>query len=45
MADAHTVKVELADGGVKTITGKYILLALGGKPTKAPIPGSVRALC
>lgn len=42
--DAHTVKVELATGGTKTITGKHILLAVGGKPVKAPIPGSVRAL-
>ena len=44
MLDAHTVKVELSAGGTKTITGKHILLAVGGKPVKAPIPGSVRAL-
>ena len=37
------MKVELATGGTKTITGKHILLAVGGKPVKAPIPGSVRA--
>ena len=38
------MRVELATGGTKTITGKHILLAVGGKPVKAPIPGSVRAL-
>ena len=43
LVDAHTVKVELAAGGTRTLTTKYILLALGGKPVKAPIPGAVRA--
>lgn len=42
--DAHTVRVELSAGGTRTLTAKYILLALGGKPVKAPIPGAVRGL-
>lgn len=40
--DAHTVEVDTADGGKRTITTKYVLIATGGKPVKAPIPGSVR---
>ena len=43
LVDAHTVKVELSAGGTRTLTAKYILLALGGKPVKAPIPGAVRS--
>lgn len=42
LVDAHTVKVELSAGGTRTLTAKYILLALGGKPVKAPIPGAVQ---
>ena len=43
LVDAHTVRVELSAGGTRTLTAKYILLALGGKPVKAPIPGAVSA--
>ena len=42
VVDEHTVTVELSAGGTKTLTTKYILIATGGKPVKAPIPGSVR---
>ena len=44
VVDEHTVEVELSAGGTKTLTTKYILIATGGKPVKAPIPGSVRPL-
>lgn len=44
VVDEHTVTVELSAGGTKTLTTKYILIATGGKPVKAPIPGSVRPL-
>ena len=39
--DAHTVEVELSSGEKRTLKTKYILLAVGGKPVKAPIPGAV----
>jgi hypothetical protein len=42
LLDAHTVKVELSAGGTKVLRAKHILLAVGGKPVKAPIPGAVR---
>lgn len=42
LIDRHTVEVELSEGGTKRMTGKTILLALGGKPSKIDIPGSVR---
>lgn len=41
LLDANTIEVELASGGKCTIRTKYILIATGGKPVKAPIPGSV----
>jgi pyruvate/2-oxoglutarate dehydrogenase complex dihydrolipoamide dehydrogenase (E3) component len=41
LLDANTVEVELANGGKRTIRTKHILIATGGKPVKAPIPGSV----
>ena len=41
ITDAHTVEVELSSGGKRTLKTKYILLAVGGKPVKAPIPGAV----
>ena len=44
LVDAHTVRVELSSGGTRTLRTKHILLAVGGKPVKAPIPGAVRAL-
>jgi pyruvate/2-oxoglutarate dehydrogenase complex dihydrolipoamide dehydrogenase (E3) component len=40
--DAHTVEVELSSGDKRMLRTKYILIATGGKPVKAPIPGSVR---
>ena len=44
LVDAHTVRVELSSGGTRTLRTKHILLAVGGKPVKAPIPGAVRCL-
>ena len=41
IVDAHTVEVELSSGEKRTLKTKYILLAVGGKPVKAPIPGAV----
>ena len=41
LIDKHTVEVELSAGGTKRMTGKTILLAMGGKPSKIDIPGSV----
>ncbi|CAL8470802.1 g10344 [Coccomyxa elongata] len=44
LLDANTVEVELASGGQRTLRTKYILIATGGKPVKAPIPGSEHAI-
>lgn len=44
LKDAHTVEVALSSGGTKTITADKILMAVGGKPVKAPIEGSVGPL-
>ena len=41
LIDKHTIEVQLSAGGTKRITGKTILLANGGKPSKIDIPGSV----
>ena len=41
LIDKHTVEIELSAGGTKQISGKTILLANGGKPSKINIPGSV----
>ena len=41
LIDKHTVEVALTAGGTKRITGKTILVATGGKPSKIDIPGSV----
>lgn len=41
LLDAHTVEVTTPAGEKRILKTKYILLAVGGKPVKAPIPGSV----
>ena len=41
LIDKHTVEVDLSKGGKRIITSKYILLALGSKPVKAPVEGNV----
>ncbi len=43
LLDAHTVEVTTSAGARRILKTKYILLAVGGKPVKAPIPGSVRS--
>jgi len=35
-ADAHTVTIALNEGGTAAITGKYIIIATGSKPTALP---------
>jgi len=42
LKDAHTVEVTTSSGEKRTLKTKYVLLAVGGKPVKAPIPGAVR---
>ncbi|KAK9866178.1 hypothetical protein WJX84_010149 [Apatococcus fuscideae] len=44
LRDAHTVEVALSSGGIRTLTADKILLAIGGKPVKAPIEGSEHAI-
>lgn len=44
LIDKHTVEVALTAGGTKRITGKTILVATGGKPSKIDIPGSEYAI-
>ena len=44
LKDAHTVEVALSSGGTRTLTADKILLAVGDKPVKAPIVGSVGPL-
>ncbi len=41
LVDRHTVEVTLPDGGKRRLTTKNILLAQGGKPIKADVPGKV----
>lgn len=41
LVDRHTVEVTLPDGGKKRLTAKNILLAQGGRPIKADVPGKV----
>ena len=38
------MEVALSSGGTRTLTADKILLAVGGKPVKAPIEGSVGPL-
>ena len=42
LIDRHTVEVALAAGGIRRLTAKNILLAQGGTPVKADVPGKVR---
>ncbi|CAL5220151.1 g2113 [Coccomyxa viridis] len=44
LLDAHTVEVTTPAGEKRILKTKYILLAVGGKPVKAPIPGSEHAI-
>ncbi len=41
LVDRHTVEVTLPDGGKRRLTTKNILLAQGGRPIKADVPGKV----
>ena len=41
LIDRHTVEVALASGGTRRLTTKHILLAQGGTPVKADVPGKV----
>lgn len=40
--DPHTVEVRAADGSVRQLKTKNILVATGGRAVKLPIPGAVR---
>jgi glutathione reductase (NADPH) len=41
----HTVTVDLAGGkGTRVLTARHILIATGGRPVKAPIPGAEHAI-
>jgi len=42
--DPHTIEVKLAAGGSRTVTAKYILIAVGGRAVKAPIDGAEHAI-
>jgi hypothetical protein len=42
--DPHTVEVRAADGSVRQLRTKRILVATGGRAVKPPIPGAVRIL-
>lgn len=44
LIDAHTIEVELSAGGTRRLTAKTILLAQGGKPVRADIPGKEHAI-
>lgn len=39
LSGKHTVEVTLKDGGRRTVSAKYIVVAVGGWPFKPPIPG------
>ena len=41
LIDRHTVEVALAGGGTRRLTTKHILLAQGGTPVRADVPGKV----
>ncbi len=40
----HTVTIDLAGGGTRVLTARHILIATGGRPVKAPIPGAEHAI-
>ncbi|DBB05006.1 TPA: hypothetical protein ACH3X3_010280 [Trebouxia sp. C0006] len=44
LVDRHTVEVTLPDGGKRRLTTKNILLAQGGRPIKADVPGKEHAI-
>ncbi|NBB77736.1 MAG: FAD-dependent oxidoreductase [Bacteroidetes bacterium] len=37
--DDHTIQIESKDGSTKEVTGKYIFICSGAKPSVPPIPG------
>ena len=41
LIDRHTVEVALSAGGTRRLTAKNILLAQGGSPFRADVPGKV----
>ena len=43
LIDRHTVEVALAGGGTRRLTARHILLAQGGTPFRADVPGKVLA--
>lgn len=45
MIDRHTVEVALAIGGTRRLTARHILLAQGGIPVRADVPGKVLTYC
>ena len=45
LIDRHTVEVALAGGGTRRLTARHILLAQGGTPVRADVPGKVPANC
>ena len=45
LIDRHTVEVALAGGGTRRLTARHILLAQGGTPVRADVPGKVLAHC
>lgn len=45
LIDAHTVEVALPDGGTRRLTTKHILLAQGGEPVRADVPGKASNFC
>lgn len=45
LIDRHTVEVALAIGGTRRLTARHILLAQGGIPVRADVPGKVLTPC
>ena len=39
--DPHTIKAVLKDGKERTLTGDKILIAVGGRPHYANVPGAL----
>lgn len=44
LVDPHTVEVQLAEGGTKYISAKYILIATGSAATKLSVEGAEHAI-
>lgn len=45
LIDRHTVEVALVGGGTRRLTARHILLAQGGIPVRADVPGKVLTQC